>query len=87
MVLSDRRLASMIGLLIAVLAALAPLALGADRAAAAGAAWCLRSGDSGGGGCSYHTFEQCQASRAGGSSHCVPNPYPSSPSGGDRPRR
>jgi Protein of unknown function (DUF3551) len=70
-----------------VLLSFAALALGADRAAAAGAAWCLRSGDSGGGGCTYHTFEQCQASRAGGSSHCSPNPYPSNPSGGDRARR
>ena len=87
MSLSNQGLASAIGMLATILAAIAPLMLGADRAVAAGAAWCLRSGDSGGGGCAFHTFEQCQASRAGGSSHCVPNPFPSNPSGGDRGRR
>jgi Protein of unknown function (DUF3551) len=64
------------------------LTIGVDRAAAQGAAWCLRAGDSSGGGCAYHTFEQCLASRAGGSSHCVQNPNYSGPSSvRPRPRR
>ena len=84
---SDQLLTLMTGLLLTILAVIAPLALGGDRAVAAGAAWCLKSSNGGGGGCAYHTFDQCQASRAGGSSYCVPNPYPSSPSGTDRRRR
>jgi hypothetical protein len=55
-----------------VLACAAGLALGVGPAAAQGA-WCLRTSN-GSGGCGYHTFEQCQASRAGGSSHCAQNP-------------
>jgi len=84
---SNHLLPAVTGILVAVLAAIAPLAAGGDRAAAAGAAWCLRGGESGAGGCSYYTFEQCQASRAGGSSFCTPNPFPSNPSGGERTRR
>jgi uncharacterized protein DUF3551 len=70
-----------------VLAGAAVLAVGVGPAAAQGA-WCLRTGD-GPGGCGYHTFEQCQASRAGGSSHCVQNPnYTGSPpSGAGSPSR
>jgi Protein of unknown function (DUF3551) len=39
--------------------------------------WCLYETASDGGGainCGFHSFAQCQASRPGGSSHCVPNP-------------
>jgi hypothetical protein len=64
------------------------LTIGAEPAAAQGAAWCLRTSNNSGGGCSYHTFEQCLASRAGGSSHCVQNPnYAGSSSGRAQPRR
>jgi Protein of unknown function (DUF3551) len=55
-----------------VLACGAALAVGIGAAAAQGS-WCLRVSN-GSGGCGYSSFEQCQASRAGGSSHCVPNP-------------
>jgi hypothetical protein len=70
-----------------VLAAAAVLAIGADRAAAQGAAWCLIGGDSGR-SCGYYTFEQCLASRAGGSTQCVPNPnYQGDRSDTNRPTR
>jgi Protein of unknown function (DUF3551) len=69
-----------------VSATFAALAIDADLSCAQAAAWCLRSGD-GGGGCGYHTFEQCQASRAGGSSHCVPNPNEPSNAAGSQRRR
>ena len=55
-----------------VLACAAALAIGIHPATAQ-APWCLITSD-GPGGCSYYTFEQCLASRAGGSSHCGPNP-------------
>lgn len=55
-----------------VLACVVVLATGVAPAAAQ-AQWCLFTSN-GSGGCGYHTFEQCQASRAGGSSHCAPNP-------------
>ncbi len=55
-----------------VLAYVAALVIGIDPAVAQGQAWCLISS-----GpptrCSFYTFEQCLASRAGGSSHCSPN--------------
>ena len=87
MIARARPVSTVTGILVTGLAALALLALGGDRAAAAGAAWCLKGGESGAGGCSYHTFEQCQASRAGGSTFCSPNPFPSNPSGAERTRR
>ena len=66
-------------------AAVAVLALGADRAAAQGRAWCLIGN---GRSCGYYTFEQCLASRAGDSSHSAPNPdYPASRPDADRPTR
>jgi uncharacterized protein DUF3551 len=55
----------------------AAMAIGSDRAAAQSRSWCLYETASDGGGainCGFHSFAQCQASRPGGSSHCVPNP-------------
>ena len=70
-----------------LLTVLAMLALGGGRAAAQERAWCLNETASDGGGainCGFHTFAQCQASRPGGSSHCVPNPAaPGRHAGGD----
>ena len=63
--------------LVTILAAIGALSLGGDRAAAQTRPWCLfeTAGDGGGAiNCGFHTFEQCQASRAGGSSHCGQNP-------------
>jgi hypothetical protein len=72
--------------LVIALTAVAALATGADRAVAQGQAWCLIGGDSVR-RCSFYTFEQCLASRAGGTSHCSPNPYPSNRSDANRPTR
>ena len=78
---------TMTKILVILLAAVAVLAIDADRAAAQGAAWCLIGGNSGR-SCGYYTFEQCLASRAGGSSQCVPNPnYQGNRSDADRPTR
>jgi hypothetical protein len=55
------------------LAAVAAIVLEGGRKPVEAAAWCLMGGDSGR-SCGYHTMEQCMASRAGGSSHCAPNP-------------
>jgi hypothetical protein len=63
--------------LVTILAAIGALSLGGDRATAQTRPWCLfeTAGDGGGAiNCGFHTFEQCQASRAGGSSHCGQNP-------------
>ena len=60
-------------IILIALAAVAALALETDRNSAQGAAWCLVGGNSGR-SCGYYTFEQCLASRAGGSTQCVPNP-------------
>ena len=87
MIASTRLLPALTGIVVIALAAFAPLAAGGGRALADGAAWCLRGGESGASSCGYHTFEQCQASRAGGSTFCTPNPFQSSPSAGDRRRR
>ena len=57
--------------LMIVLATVAALAIEADRTFAHAAAWCLVGQ---GRDCGYYTFEQCLASRAGGSSHCEQNP-------------
>jgi uncharacterized protein DUF3551 len=62
---------AMAGILLLALAAVA-LAIDADRNPVHGAAWCLVGGDSGR-SCGYHTYEQCMASRAGGTSHCTQN--------------
>jgi Protein of unknown function (DUF3551) len=68
-----------------VLAALPVLAINTDRTAAQGAAWCLI--DESKRKCGYHTFEQCLASRAGGSSHCAQNPnFPGNRSDASRRR-
>ena len=78
----------MIKAAVIALTAVAPLALGADCAVAQGQAWCLFGGDSGAGSCGYYTFEQCLASRAGGSSFCAPNPnYPGNRPDTNRPTR
>jgi Protein of unknown function (DUF3551) len=66
-------------IILLALIAVTALALDGDRKPAQGAAWCLVGGDSGR-SCGYYTFEQCQASRAGGSTHCVQNP--NDPGGG-----
>ena len=55
-----------------VLATVAKLATSADHASAQGHAWCLI--DELKRKCGFYTFEQCMASRAGGSSHCEQNP-------------
>jgi Protein of unknown function (DUF3551) len=55
----------------------AVLAFGASAASAQTRAWCFNDTSSLSGGpvnCGFHTYEQCMAARAGGSSHCVPNP-------------
>jgi Protein of unknown function (DUF3551) len=60
-----------------VLAVAAILLTGIGPGVAQQASWCLyeTAGDGGGAiNCGFHTFAQCQASRPGGSSHCVPNP-------------
>jgi hypothetical protein len=65
----------MAGMMISVL--LTALTFGASEAVAQTRPWCLVETASDGGGsinCGFHTFEQCQASRPGGSSHCSPNP-------------
>jgi hypothetical protein len=72
---------------VVVLASVAALAIDADRTSAQGAAWCLVGGNSGR-SCGYYTFEQCLASRAGGTSHCIQNPnFPGSASDANRPTR
>ena len=71
----------------------AMLALGGDYAAAEGA-WCFREPGAGVRNCGFHSFAQCRASWAGGSSYCAPNPAfagnrsssGSRPSGRDRRR-
>jgi hypothetical protein len=60
-----------------VLANIAVLAIGAGSASAQPRPWCFNDTSSLSGGpinCGFYTFDQCMASRAGGSSHCVPNP-------------
>ena len=60
-----------------VLTFVAVLAAGTGPAAAQARPWCFYDTSSTSGGpinCGFHSFEQCQAARAGGSSHCVPNP-------------
>ena len=55
--------------LVTVLAAIVAVSLCGDRAAAQTRPWCLfeTAGDGGGSvNCGFHTFQQCQASRAGG---------------------
>ena len=77
---------AMAGIVVIAPAAVAVLVLGADRAAAQGRAWCLIGND--GRSCGCYTFERCLASRAGGASHCAPNPdYPASRPDADRPTR
>ncbi len=59
------------------LAYVAVAALSPGCASAQARAWCFNDTSSLSGGpinCGFHTFEQCQAARAGGSSHCAPNP-------------
>ena len=70
-----------------LLAVVAALAGGCGSGIAQGQAWCLISS-----GpptrCSFYTLEQCLESRAGGSSHCSPNPnYAGNRSEGGRTRR
>jgi Protein of unknown function (DUF3551) len=60
-----------------VLTHVAVLAIGASSATAQPRAWCFNDTSSISGGpinCGFHSFEQCMAARAGGSSHCVLNP-------------
>jgi hypothetical protein len=74
-------------ILVIALTAVAVWATGDDRAVAQGQAWCLIGGNSVH-RCGYYTFEQCLASRAGGSSHCAPNPnYLGNRSDANRPAR
>ena len=73
--------------IVIALAAIAALAAGPHRAAAQGQAWCLVGGNSGR-SCGFYTFEQCLASRAGGTSHCTQNPnYQGGGSGASQPAR
>jgi hypothetical protein len=60
--------------LVTVVAFMAAIAIDAHQTGARGAAWCLVTSGGGGRSCSFYTFEQCLASRAGGSSHCEQNP-------------
>ncbi len=63
--------------IVIVLTYVAVLAAGTGPAAAQARPWCFYDTSSTSGGpinCGFHSFEQCQAARAGGSSHCVPNP-------------
>ena len=66
-----------------VLAVAVVLTVESGPAIAQQAPWCLyeTAGDGGGAvNCGFHSFAQCQASRPGGSSHCVRNPaLPSGP--------
>ncbi len=55
-----------------IVVAFAALAIDACGISAHAAAWCLVGYS--GRDCSYHTFEQCLSSRAGGSSFCEQNP-------------
>jgi hypothetical protein len=55
-----------------IVLAVAALAIDTDRADAQG--WCLNDGDWR--SCGYSTLQECLASRAGGSSHCVPGNPP-----------
>ena len=55
-------------------AIVAMLALDGDHVASAQSPWCLDEPGAGLFTCSYQTFAQCQASRAGGSTYCVANP-------------
>jgi uncharacterized protein DUF3551 len=60
-----------------MLASAVILSTGIGSSVAQQGSWCLyeTAGDGGGAiNCGFHTFAQCQASRPGGSSHCVPNP-------------
>ena len=69
-----------------VLACVAALAASVERAAAQGQSWCLI--DESKRKCGFHTFEQCLASRAGGSSHCEQNVNsPGNRSDANRPAR
>jgi len=61
------------------LAVLTIMPAGLDAAAAAPQRpWCLHAGRGGPGGglldCTYHTLQQCLASRGGGGDGCVQNP-------------
>ncbi len=63
-----------------VLAYLAALTVGADRAAAQERAWCLIMPGLAT-NCIYYTLEQCLASRIGSSTYCGQNPnYGGTPS-------
>jgi hypothetical protein len=65
-------------LLSAGLVLLTLLAFAVNPAAAQGAAWCLSENNARGAViCSFHTFEQCLATRSGLGGSCGPNPYPS----------
>jgi len=59
-----------------VLVVMATLAAGCVLAptAASAQAFCLRGCDFGNGDCSYSTYNQCQASAAGRTAWCEPNP-------------
>jgi hypothetical protein len=59
---------------LAIVLAVAAFAVDANRTAAQGQGWCLNDGDRH--RCGFSTLEQCLASRAGGSSHCVPGNPP-----------
>ena len=79
---------SMTKALTIVLAAAAVLAIEADRTPAEGAAWCLVGSGGSGRDCGFYTFEQCLASRAGGSSHCEEHcNYSGNPPDANRPTR
>jgi hypothetical protein len=74
-------------ILLIVLIAATATAIDAGRTAGKAAAWCLVGGDSGR-SCGYYTFQACLASRAGGSSHCEPNPnYSGNQPGASPPAR
>jgi hypothetical protein len=75
----------MIKAVMIVLASVAVAAIDADRSEARAGAFCLVSSGGGGRDCGFYTFEQCLASRAGGSSHCEQNPNFRGNPAGDRP--
>jgi hypothetical protein len=61
-------------LLMIVLVTVAAVLIDTDCGSAQAQGWCLNDGDWR--SCGYSTLQECLASRAGGSSHCVPGNPP-----------
>jgi Protein of unknown function (DUF3551) len=77
--LPERRLVEALARSTAMTKALVPaivamLTLGGGTYAAAEGTWCFREPGAGVRNCGFHSFAQCRASWAGGSSYCAPNP-------------